>query len=72
MCPPLVAALGVIIAAHSLLLYGPFSQTQLKEDIFTARPKGQRCQVTPYVVNVVVVVRGAIAKYKFMNLLKPS
>ena len=24
--------------------------------IFTARPEAQRCQVTPYVVNVVVVV----------------
>ena len=26
--------------------------------IFTARPKAQRCQVTPYVVNVLVVVGG--------------
>ena len=25
-------------------------------NIFTARPEAQRCQVTPYVVNVLVVV----------------
>ena len=46
------------------------------KNLFTARPKAQRCQVTPYVVNVLVVVvlvgGGAIAKYKFVSLLKPS
>ena len=40
--------------------------------------EAQRCQVTPYVVNVllvlllVVVVEGAIAKYNFSSLLNPS
>ena len=29
-------------------------------DVFTARPEAQRCQVTPYVVNVVVVVGGRV------------
>ena len=37
--------------------------------LFTARPKAQRCHVTPYVVNVLVVVvlvgGGAIAKLMF-------
>ena len=39
--------------------------------LFTARPEAQRCQVTPYVVNV-AAAEGAIAKYKFVSLLKPS
>ena len=33
--------------------------------VFTARPGGQRCQVTPYVINVLLLlllVGGAIAK----------
>ena len=42
--------------------------------LFTARPEAQRCQVTPYVVNVAAAAaaEGAIAKYKFVSLLKPS
>ena len=45
--------------------------------IFTARPEAQRCQVTPYVVNVAAAgaaaaAEKAIAKYKFVSLLKPS
>ena len=40
--------------------------------------EAQRCQVTPYVVNfaaaaaAAAAAEGAIAKYKFFSLLKPS
>ena len=57
---------------HLHLVYNIFTIWTL----FTARPEAQRCQVTPYVVNVLVVVvllgGGPIARYEFVSLLKPS
>ena len=52
--------ISLLFYTWKILLRRRFPCNATHITIFTARPEAQRCQVTPYVVNVVVVVGGRV------------